>query len=223
MLQIITTPLILVVSTAVPLVVTVETLQMRGGLENSTSTRNLTRQLLKFWCLHALCRSVPNPVLYMVRALPLMNFVELVVWTLLARELLRQLYSCTVPTGSTVAASAPRNGSWFGYLYYDAHQSSGRYVFGHVSVWLLQTVEKWPLDVRLLDKLYQAFMGAVGRVGISSAASKANGGKNEPKSWGWSAEWFRQTASSEGLEEEYDMLEDVLGDMRGARSEARSG
>ncbi|SCU88657.1 LAMI_0D10880g1_1 [Lachancea mirantina] len=209
MLQFLTSPLILVASTLVPLVITFETLTGSPKMNGP----DISGCLLRFWCVHALFKGLPNPVASFLRLLPLANFFELIIWTLLSRELLGYMYLQAVASGDYVprATDAAKSQDRF-WFYRDLRQQNPKqgFAFGQFTVSLLRIVEKWSVSVRLLDVIYYSSLGWIAKLLRTGAPQKPETGAS---GWIWSYRWFKQ-GNHVVLEEEYDLMEDVVEDMR---------
>lgn len=211
MLQLVTSPATLLASTLIPFQFTVEYLHSRSIDQDF----KLGRLLLQFWCLHALVRGMPNPIVYVFQALPLSNFVELAAWLVISRELLGRFCEMEAGRGGFSGFERPAYGAekstWISYLQNMSSQANrDKYVFGKLTTFVLRAVGKWPLDIKILDTSFQAVVAWIGRLGHRAQPS------TEPQSWAWTYQWFSASTSQPTAagEEEYDLLEDVLRDFK---------
>ncbi|CUS24126.1 LAQU0S14e00716g1_1 [Lachancea quebecensis] len=211
MFQLVTSPATLLASTLIPFQFTVEYLHSRSADQDF----KLGRLLLQFWCLHALVRGIPNPIVYVFQALPLSNFVELAAWLVISRELLGRFCEMEAGRGGSSGFERPASGAekstWVSYLQYMSSQGHrDKYVFGKLTSFALRLVEKWPLNIKVLDTSFQTVIAWIGRLGRSAQPN------TEPQSWSWVYQWFSTSTARPAAagDEEYDLLEDVLRDFK---------
>ncbi|SCU85891.1 LAME_0D03422g1_1 [Lachancea meyersii CBS 8951] len=213
MLQLIISPAILLISTVIPLQLTIEYLNLGGSGAESSS---LSVSLLKFWCLHAMIRVVPNPLVYIFQSLPLSNIAELAAWLVLAKELVSQFCRLETAKGlrvdpNTPASKEPRSG-WASYfLSISNPPPTDRYVFGQLTFYTLKIMDRWPLDLQILDTSFRTVMVWISRIRSKSLVKP----EEPPTGWAWSYQWFAgQTTRTNRSDEEYDLLEDVIEDIK---------
>ncbi|SCU83309.1 LAFA_0D02850g1_1 [Lachancea sp. 'fantastica'] len=223
MLQLITSPAMtnpalawfsLLVSTVIPLQFTIEYLNMSGSGPEPTP---LSILLLKFWCLHAMTRVIPNPLVYVFQSLPLSNVIELGAWLVLTRELVSQFGKLEIAKGYRVESkgkppSQDQRFLWTSYFMSISNRPpTDRYVFGQLTFYSLAVIERWPLDLQVLDSSFRTVMGW-----ISQLRSKAPPQTPvQTSAWTWGYNWFAgQTNQTSKSEEEYDLLEDVIQDIK---------
>ncbi|SCU88721.1 LANO_0D02894g1_1 [Lachancea nothofagi CBS 11611] len=212
MIQLITTPAILLVSTVIPLQFTIEYLNLSGS---GPEPNFLGLLLLKFWCLHAMTRAIPNPLVYIFQSLPLSNIVELGAWLVVTRELVSQFSKLEASRGHRIGGNAsPASGEKPGWITYFQSISNppptDRYVFGQFTFLSIRTMEKWPLDLQILDSSFHTVMAWIAQIRSKNPAKAP-----ESRGWNWSYQWFAgQTTQRVTADEDYDLMEDVIEDIK---------
>lgn len=199
-------------STLIPLQFSIEYLHSR----NVDHEFSLGRLFLKFWCLHAVAKAIPNPIMYIFQSLPLSNIVELGAWLVVTRELVGRFvemeYGNKPAAGADMGKNSTQRGGWISYFQSVTSQApSEKYLFGQLTVATFRLFEKWPLSVSVLDSSFQTVVEWLGRLNQRPQS------KPEAQSWGWRYQWFAgQTKRNSVADEEYDFLEDVMQDIKKA-------
>ncbi|SCU95184.1 LADA_0G14092g1_1 [Lachancea dasiensis] len=215
MLQLITSPAIFVTSTIIPLQITIEHLNLGG---NGPDSFSMYVFLLKYWCLYTMIRSIPNPLVYLFQSLPLSNVVELGAWVVLVCEILGRFNLLEISRGygistHTKPASTARTG-WMSYFQsLTTPPLTDRYVFGQLTIMNLRFVENWPFKLQILDS---SFKGSIGWILRFQGTPLKNQESADTRSWKWGYQWLAGQAIQKavGGEEEYDLLDDVIQDIK---------
>ncbi|CEP62882.1 uncharacterized protein LALA0_S06e06018g [Lachancea lanzarotensis] len=164
-------------------------------------------------------RVIPNPLVYVFQSLPLSNVIELGAWLVLTRELVSQFGKLEAVKGYRVeskgkpASREQQKFVWTDYFMSISNRPpTDRYVFGHITFYSLAVIERWPLDLQVLDSSFRTVMGWISQL-------RSKGPLQQPvqsNAWTWYYNWFagQTAAQSSKTEEEYDLLEDVIQDIK---------